>query len=132
MNILKKYLLPFGFVVLTTATAHALPCDSRGSNWQGRIDIGSKIWGFELRRQTCAATSPWNYYLWTAQGEKAQGQATVTKSGKSLQVTPYNGSAVGCTLVGTCYKRDLTNGLPTNGRGAASCGGSGTWRATIR
>ena len=70
MRLLKRLLLPVIFVLSTTVVAHALPCDNRGSNWQGRIDIGPKIWGFELRRQTCAATSPWNYYLWTARGER--------------------------------------------------------------
>tara|TARA_R110002126_G_scaffold291569_3_gene453830 strand:- start:4683 stop:5129 length:447 start_codon:yes stop_codon:yes gene_type:complete len=132
MRLLKRLLLPVIFVLSTTVVAHALPCDNRGSNWQGRIDIGPKIWGFELRRQTCAATSPWNYYLWTARGERFQGQATVTMNGRSLLVSPYNGGAAGCALSGTWYPRDTTNGIPTKGRGSASCGGSGTWSADIR
>ena len=132
MNVLKKSVLLIGFLMSATYSAHALPCDNRGSNWHGRIDIGTKIWGFELRRQTCAATSPWNYYLWTARGEKAQGQATVIINGTSLQIAPYNGAAAGCVLTGTWYKRDVTNGISTSGRGSASCNGSGTWSATIR
>ena len=132
MTILKHVIVLVTFMSSTTLGAHALPCDNRGSNWQGRIDIGPKIWGFELRRQTCAGTSPWNYYLWTAQGERVQGQATVVMNGRSLTVTPYNGGAAGCQLNGTWFPRDTTNGRSTRGSGNASCGGAGTWSATIR
>jgi len=132
MIILKRLLLPVLLIFSAIPWAHALPCDDRGSNWQGRIDIGPKIWGFELRRQTCAATSPWNYYLWTAQGERLQGQATVTKNGRSLIVSPYNGGAAGCSLNGTWAPRDTTNGRSTRGSGTAFCGGGGTWSAAIR
>ena len=132
MTIFIQVLYSIVFVLSTTFWAQALPCDDRGSNWQGRIDIGPKIWGFELRRQTCAGTSPWNYYLWTAQGERLQGQATVTMNGRSLTVSPYNGGAAGCALNGTWFPRDTTNGRSTRGSGNAFCGGGGTWSATIR
>lgn len=108
----------------------ALNCDDRGSNWQGRIDLPSGIYGFELRRQTCAADSLWNYYIWTTT-ERWQGQATVAMFGTSLLVNTVSGSLPGCSLNGTWYARDVTNGIPYRGNGSASCSGTGTWRASI-
>ena len=111
--------------------AAALNCDNRGSNWQGRIDLPSGIYGFELRRLTCAGDSLWNYYIWNTV-ERWEGTATVGMAGTSLTVNTVSGSLPGCSLFGTWYPRDTTNGIPYSGRGSASCFGSGSWSATIQ
>ena len=69
--------ITIGMFLMMQSTATALPCDARGSNWRGEVRMGADIWGLELRRQTCAAGSLWNYYMWTATGKKMQGQARV-------------------------------------------------------
>ena len=128
MITLKKTLLITAFAaavqVLSAASASALPCDSRGSNWQGRIQIGTGIWGFELRRQTCAPDSLWNYYVWSNTA-RYEGQATVAKSGSAISVATITGGIAGCSLNGTYRKRDVHNARPYRGDGAAFCGGSG-------
>ena len=111
--------------------AAALNCDNRGVNWQGRIDLPSGIYGFELRRLTCAGDSLWNYYIWNTTS-RWEGTATVGMAGTSLQVSTVSGSLPGCTLSGTWYPRDTTNGIPYSGRGSANCFGSGSWSATIQ
>ena len=124
--------LMFGTALAMAGTsAHALPCDALGSNWQGRIDLPGTIWSFELRRRTCAAASPWNYYLWSTTS-RMEGEASVSITGASLLVTAVSGGASGCVLSGTYYRRDVTNGLPYRGAGSASCGGAGSWQARIR
>lgn len=126
--------LAAGTIIFGQSSAMALPCDNRGSSWGGRIQMGATVWGVNLRRQTCASGSPWNYYMWTSTGAKMQGQTTVTKNGRSLSVMPYNGGATGCSLAGTYAPRDLTNGRSARGSGTANCPGSpkGVWSATIR
>lgn len=135
MTPVKKILLSTFLVAatqaLTFAPASALPCDNRGSNWQGRIQMGSTIWGFEMRRQTCSPASLWNYYLWS-NTTRYEGQATVAMAGTSLTVNTITGGAAGCSLNGTWYKRDVHNARPYRGNGAAFCGGSGVWSAVIR
>ncbi|NPD18424.1 hypothetical protein [Alterinioella nitratireducens] len=117
---------------LTLATpAAAQNCDNRGSNWQGRIDLPSGIYGFELRRLTCAADSMWNYYIWNTTS-RWEGTATVGMAGTALSVNTVSGSLAGCSLSGTWYPRDVTNGIPYRGSGSAFCSGSGTWSANIR
>lgn len=111
--------------------AAALNCDNRGVNWQGRIDLPSGIYGFELRRLTCAGDSLWNYYIWNTTS-RWEGTATVGMAGTSLLVSTVSGSLPGCTLSGTWYPRDTTNGIPYSGRGSANCFGSGSWSATIQ
>jgi len=111
--------------------ASAQNCDSRGSNWQGRIDIGNTIYGFELRRRTCAPGSLWNYYVWSTTS-RWEGAATVAMTGRNLLVQTTTGGLAGCSLSGTWYPRDVTNGIPYRGRGGANCGGGGTWSANIR
>lgn len=111
--------------------AAALNCDNRGSNWQGRIDLPSGIYGFELRRLTCAGDSLLNYYIWDTTS-RWEGTATVAMLGTSLSVNTVSGSLTGCSLNGTWYPRDTTNGIPYSGRGSASCFGAGTWSAAIR
>lgn len=113
------------------APAMALNCDNRGSNWQGRIDLPSGIFGFELRRQTCASDSLWNYYIWNTTS-RWEGTATVGMAGTALSVNTVSGSLSGCSLSGTWYPRDTTNGLPYRGNGSAFCSGSGSWSAAIR
>lgn len=130
MRAFGKWALALGLLAAAPA-ASALPCDDRGSNWQGRIDIGSTIYGFELRRLTCAPDSLWNYYVWTTTS-RWEGTATVGMAGTSLNVATVSGSLAGCSLSGTWYPRDTTNGQPYRGRGSASCGGGGTWSAAIR
>lgn len=122
-----------------SAPAMALPCDARGSNWQGSVQIGAAYYNFELRRLSCASASLWNFYLRPTSGGGApsQGQVTVTLSGRSITVLPVGGTATGCplTLGGTYARRDVTNGRPTRGSGTATCGGAaptGIWNATIR
>ncbi|MEP2990294.1 MAG: hypothetical protein ABJN65_15030 [Parasphingorhabdus sp.] len=136
----KRYLIAVALSTYFIATpAQALPCDSRGSNWQGSVQIGAAYYNIELRRQTCAAGSLWNFYLRPTSGGGAasQGQVTVSLSGRSLNVSPVPGTATGCpiTLNGTYARRDVTNGRPTRGSGTATCGGTaptGVWRAAIR
>lgn len=113
------------------APALALPCDNRGSNWQGRIDLPSGIYGFELRRRTCDPGSLWNYYIWNTTS-RWEGTATVGLSGTFLSVSTVSGSLAGCSLSGTWYPRDVTNGIPYRGNGSASCSGAGSWSATIQ
>ncbi|TBX27840.1 MULTISPECIES: hypothetical protein [Nioella] len=121
----------FLFGVIPAGPAAALNCDNRGVNWQGRIDLPSGIYGFELRRLTCAADSLWNYYIWNTTS-RWEGTATVGLVGTSLTVNTVSGSLAGCSLSGTWYPRDTTNGIPYSGRGAASCSGTGSWSATIQ
>lgn len=136
----KRYLLVAALSTYFLSTpAQALPCDARGSNWQGSVQIGAAYYNFELRRQTCAPTSLWNFYLRPTSGGGApsQGQVIVTLNGRSINVSPVAGTATGCplTLGGTYARRDVTNGRPTRGSGTATCGGAaptGVWRATIR
>lgn len=127
-------ILSMSSILFVNSSAQALPCDDRGSNWQGQIQIGSSFWGFELRRLTCAPTSPWNYYMANRRtGARMAGQATVAMSGRSLIVTPFTGAATGCTLNGTWAPRDVINGRSYRGSGTATCGGpTGVWRAAIR
>ncbi|MCL4675099.1 MAG: hypothetical protein KJZ59_03510 [Pararhodobacter sp.] len=121
-----------GLLCLVTGPAFGLNCDDRGSNWGGRIDLPSGIYGFELRRQTCAPTSLWNYYVWST-STRWEGHATVTLAGTDLIVTNVSGGLDGCQLSGTWYPRDVTNGIPYRGSGfAAYLGASGTWSASIR
>lgn len=123
--------LAFVIGLVTAGQAAALNCDNRGVNWQGRIDLPSGIYGFELRRLTCAADSLWNYYIWDTV-DRWEGTATVGMAGTALTVNTVTGSLSGCSLSGTWYPRDTTNGTPYSGRGAASCFGIGSWRATIQ
>jgi len=117
--------------IVLAVPAAAQSCDSRGSNWQGRIDLPSGIYGFELRRLACAGDSMWNYYIWNTTS-RWEGTATVAMNGTLLNVNTVSGSLPGCSLSGTWYPRDVTNGLPYRGSGSASCSGSGTWSASIR
>lgn len=117
--------------ICISGPAASLNCDNMGSNWQGRIDLPSGIYGFELRRRTCAGDSLWNYYIWNTV-DRWEGTASVAMVGTSLWVGDLSGSLAGCTLSGTWYPRDTTNGIPYSGRGAASCFGSGSWSAAIR
>ncbi|MCB2085917.1 MAG: hypothetical protein H6920_06230 [Sphingomonadaceae bacterium] len=118
--------------------ASALPCDDRGSNWAGTVQIGAAYYNFELRRQTCDPGSFWNFYLTPTSGGGApsQGQVTVSLIGSTLTVTPVAGTPTGCPLAlsGTYARRDVTNGIPYRGSGTATCGAgpTGVWRATIR
>jgi hypothetical protein len=131
MKLLTALTTALAFWITLSGGAAAQNCDDRGSNWQGRIDIGSTIYGFELRRLTCAADSMWNYYVWTTTA-RWEGTATVGMTGRSLSVVTATGGLAGCSLSGTWYPRDVTNGLPYRGNGSASCGGGGTWSANIR
>lgn len=119
-----------------TTPAQALPCDSRGSNWSGSMQVGAAFYNFELRRQTCAPGSLWNFYVRPTSGGGApsQGQVTVSLIGRAITVSPVAGTATGCpfSLTGTYAARDVTNGRPYRGSGTASCGGTGVWRAVIR
>lgn len=121
----------FLFGVIPAGPAAALNCDNRGVNWHGRIDLPSGIYGFELRRRTCEGDSLWNYYIWNTV-ERWEGTASINMVGTSLWVGDLSGSLAGCTLSGTWYPRDTTNGIPYSGRGSASCFGSGSWSATIQ
>lgn len=117
--------------------AQALPCDSRGSNWSGTVQIGAAYYNFDLRRQTCAPGSLWNFYLRpTSGGAPSQGQVTVGLNGSAIAVSPVPGTPTGCplSLSGTYARRDVTNGRPYRGSGTATCGSgpTGVWRATIR
>jgi hypothetical protein len=118
--------------------AQALPCDDRGSNWNGTVQIGAAYYNFELRRQSCAPSSLWNFYLRPTSGGGAasQGQVTVGLTGSSISVTPVSGTASGCplSLSGSYARRDVTNGRPYRGSGTAMCGAgpTGVWRAVIR
>lgn len=126
--------LAMGTIFFAQTSAMALPCDQRGSSWSGRVQMGATVWGLNLRRQTCATGSLWNYYMWTAQGARMQGQTNVFKSGWNLTVSPINGGAINCNLSGTWARRDVTNGRPTRGSGTATCPGAptGVWSAAIR
>ena len=53
-------------------------------------------------------------------------------AGTALSVNTVSGSLPGCSLSGTWYPRDVTNGIPYRGSGSAFCSGSGTWSANIR
>lgn len=121
----------FCVAMVMAAPALAQNCDSRGSNWQGRIDLPSGIYGLELRRLTCAGDSMWNYYIWNTTS-RWEGTATVGMNGTALFVSTVTGSLPGCSLSGTWYPRDVTNGLPYRGSGTASCSGTGTWSAAIQ
>lgn len=121
-----------GALCLVAAPAFGLNCDNRGSNWGGRIDLPSGLYGFELRRQTCAAESLWNYYVWSTT-TRWEGNATVAMVGTSLTVNNTTGGLAGCALSGTWYPRDVINGRPYSGSGSAFClGASGSWSAEIR
>jgi len=117
--------------------AQALPCDSRGSSWNGSVQIGAAYYSFELRRQTCAPASLWNFYLrpTSGGGKPSQGQVVVSLNGRAITVRPVAGTPTGCpfSLNGTYAARDVTNGRPYRGSGTATCGGpTGVWRAVIR
>lgn len=135
----KRYFLGAaiaGFFVSTPA--FALPCDNRGSNWNGTAQVGATHYNFEFRRQSCAPASMWNFYLRSRStgAVVSQGQVMVNLdlSSRAISVTPVPGTATGCpfSLTGTYAARDVTNGRPYRGSGTASCGGTGVWKATIR
>ncbi len=135
----KRLMLASPMLFLFAAPAQALPCDNRGSNWQGFVQIGEASYNLELRRQSCSARSLWNFYLRPISGGGApsQGQVTVALSGRSISVSPVVGTSTGCpiTLNGIYARRDVTNGRPTRGSGTAKCIGdapTGVWRAAIR
>lgn len=134
----KRYFLAAAIASYFVATpAQALPCDSRGSNWSGTVQMGAAYYNFELRRQTCAPGSLWNFYLRPTSGGGApsQGQVTVSLVGRNITVRPVGGTPTGCpfSLDGTYAARDVTNGRPYRGSGTAVCGGpTGIWRAVIR
>ena len=134
----KRYYLGAAIASCFLSTpAFALPCDARGSNWSGTAQIGAAFYNFELRRQTCATASLWNFYLRPTSGGGAasQGQVTVNLVGRNISVQPVPGTPTGCpfSLTGTYANRDVTNGLPYRGSGTAYCGGpAGVWRAAIR
>lgn len=133
-NLISTAIIGATALISAASSAYALPCDNRGSNWQGQIQIGSAFWNFELRRLTCAPASPWNYYMRNIHtGANMAGQTTVTQSGRSLSVIPFTGAATGCSLNGTWAPQDVINGRSSGGSGTATCGGpTGVWRAAIR
>ncbi|SNS98058.1 hypothetical protein [Antarctobacter heliothermus] len=131
MKILTTLTAALAIWTTVAGGATAQNCDSKGSNWQGRIDIGSTIYGFELRRLTCATDSMWNYYVWTT-STRWEGTATVDKAGTNLSVVTVTGGLAGCSLSGTWYPRDVINARPYRGNGSANCGGGGSWSANIR
>lgn len=100
------------------------------------MQVGAVTYYIELRRQSCAPASRWNFDLLPSStgGKVSRGQAMVWLRGRKIIVKTIAGSATGCpiTLNGTYIARDVTNGRPYRGTGTVICEGTGVWSAVIR
>ena len=77
--------------------AQALPCDGRGSNWNGTVQIGAAFYNFELRAAKLRTRQPVEFLSATNLGRReavARARVTVSLIGRSICCPPGCGHAL--------------------------------------